>query len=653
MPIFSLLLSKEYDIIHLPNQNKPVKYERYLRPDTQSKLCFTRISYMNQLRTKTKRKTANRWKVLDQTFFSLFLTFSLIEITNVGAGLIDGLVVSNFLDAESMAAAGVAHPIFSISGIFGGMLATGMQTLCTKELGRGNVSSFNRLFSAALYLGTAFSVSLTVILFLAAKPLAMFLGASGKGATLLVLASQYLRGVLIGLPALIMTGVLSSAIQMDSGRKRVMVASILCSALNVIFDFIAVGLHLGMFGIGLATAVAQYCSVGYLLLHFCGKDRMLRFVPLSTDVKEMLHLLSCGTEKALKRLSNVIRPIFLNKLIIFYGGAMAMTALSVNTSVSDFTRFFAVGLADAIALQVGVLFGEMNEEGIHESVKCSLRCCALFCGGVCLLFLIFARPIARMYISEDGELLDMTVFTIRMIALQAPLTGILQPRITYLQAVEHTRNMQLLTIASRLVYAILVAFLMGILFGAYGILASYLVSDFLSLMTVRWYYAIKKRRMYPNLEDYLDLPKGFRRKPGDVIDLDVRSLEDISLISEQIALFCKGHRMDSKIGYRAALCFEELASNTIQYGFPKCKKDPGIDLRLVYDPEELVIRMQDNCSAFNVERQIAMAINDSSLNPDEKLGLRILGNMAVNIKYVHTLETNNVILRFPIEATSD
>ena len=66
-------------------------------------------------------KKPNRWLVLDQSFLAMFITFSMIELANVGAGLIDGLVVSNFLDAESMAAAGIAHPIFSISGIFGGM----------------------------------------------------------------------------------------------------------------------------------------------------------------------------------------------------------------------------------------------------------------------------------------------------------------------------------------------------------------------------------------------------------------------------------------------------------------------------------------------------------------------------------------------------
>ena len=609
---------------------------------------------MGQLhRLFKKGKRQNRWSVLDQTFFSIFITFSLIELTNVAAGLIDGLIVSNFLDADSMAAAGIAHPIFSIAGIFGGMLAAGMQTMCTRALGRGDVSGFNRLFSAAIYIGSAFSAFLTVVLLLTSEPLARFMGASGRGAELVTLASKYLRGVLIGLPALIMFTVFSSAIQMDSGRKRVMTAAMMCSVLNVFLDFAAVASHMGMFGIGLATAVAEYFALGYLLLHFRGKDRMLHFVSLKTNAKETLHLLSCGTGKALRRLANVVRPVFMNKLIIYYGGAMAMTAMSVNNNVSNFAMFFAVGLAEATALQVGVLFGEMNEDGIHESVKCALRYCAIFCGCLCVVFLIFAKPIAKLYISEDGELLNMTAFAIRIIAVQTLLGGILQPRITYLQAVGHTRNMQTLTLLSKLVYVILAALVLGALFGAYGVLASFLVSDCLSLQTVNWYHKIKKRKVCLKLKDYLDLPANFSHKPGDVIDLDIRDDTDVSLTSEQIMLFCKGHRIDEKTGFRAALCFEELASNIIQHGFPRCRKNPGIDLRLVYDPEKLIIRIQDNCSIFNVERQIAMAVSEGKAYPEEKLGLKILAGMGTNIKYVHTLETNSVILTFPVETANN
>ena len=126
-----------------------------------------------------------------------------------------------------------------------------------------------------------------------------------------------------------------------------MISAIINSAANIVFDFIAIKVGADVFGIGLATALSQYLSMAYLFLHFTREDRMLHFVPLDMNAKEFGELMLRGTEKAVRRLSNVIRPIILNKLIIFYGGAVAMTAMSVNNSVGDFTRFFAVGLADA------------------------------------------------------------------------------------------------------------------------------------------------------------------------------------------------------------------------------------------------------------------------------------------------------------------
>ena len=74
-------------------------------------------------------------------------------------------------------------------------------------------------------------------------------------------------------------------------------------------------------------------------------------------------------------------------------------------------------------------------------------------------------------------------------------------------------------------------------------------------------------------------------------------------------------------------------------------------LRLVYDQEELILRLQDNCPPFNVGREIAMAIDEGAVDPAEKLGLRILGGMESNIQYVQSLETNNVIICFPIKVS--
>ena len=96
----------------------------------------------------------------------------------------------------------------------------------------------------------------------------------------------------------------------------------------------------------------------------------------------------------------------------------------------------------------------------------------------------------------------------------------------------------------------------------------------------------------------------------------------------------------------AALCFEELAVNIIRFGFPACRKNPCIDLRLVISEKELVMSLRDNCPMFDVERYLAHQIDASRDSGGLHLGLKLIGSLSDHIRYVHSLENNNVILRF-------
>ena len=84
-------------------------------------------------------KKSNRWTIINQEFLSLFITFFMIELTNRGSSIVDGLFVSNFMDAKAIASIGVVKSIFSLTGIISGMLAVGMQSKCTHELGKGDI----------------------------------------------------------------------------------------------------------------------------------------------------------------------------------------------------------------------------------------------------------------------------------------------------------------------------------------------------------------------------------------------------------------------------------------------------------------------------------------------------------------------------------
>ena len=594
------------------------------------------------------KKNNGRWAITDKMFFSLFLTGAIIEFSQVGAGFIDGLIISRFLGPEAMAAEGIVHPIYSIMGIISGLLAVGMQVRCTQLIGRGQQKELSRFFSATVYVGTVVSLLFALIVLAFAKPFAALLGASGNGAVLLMPASRYLVGLGVGIPPLIMTAILAPAFQLDSGRKTIQTGAIIEAVADILLDLLAVKLGFGVIGVGLATAAASYLNLLYQCTHFLKKDRMLHFARPNMPAREFFQMLSFGGEKAIRRLFNTLRPVVLNTIIIAYGGALAMSALSVRNSFANFVEIFGAGIASAVSLLTGLYYGEINDEAIEAVNDCEKRTITVCCGSVCILLFLFAPLVARLYVSENGELYRMVTFVIRMLALQNPLQALIINRMKYLQAIQRKRNMNLLIFAAQLAFVLLSAFVLGKLFGVYGILACFTVSDALSLLAVGVFYAIKCRKPIPSSRDLLALPDEFRLAPGDLISLDIRSMDDVTLASEQIALFCKGHKVDRKIAYYAALCFEELAANVVEYGFPQnSSSHPIIDLRIVITGNKFVIRMRDNCPQYDITKQIAVA-NAEDADPTQNIGIRIVSKLASDISYMHAFETNSLIVSFDL-----
>ncbi|MBR3307107.1 MAG: ATP-binding protein [Lachnospiraceae bacterium] len=597
-----------------------------------------------------KSKKRNRWEIVDQGFLSLFTTFSVIELTNRGSTIVDGLFVSNFFGPKSLASVGIGICTFSLVGVISGILSVGMQNGCSHKLGRGDMKGFNRLFSSVFYIAAAVSLICLAALVAGAKPLAVLLGASGNGTVLAEGTADYIRGLGLGAPAQILGVILSGACQLDSDKGRVRQAGMINFVFNIIFDMAAVALGLGVFGIGLSTSLARYLQVAYLMLHFTAKDRMLRFTAYGMPLKELGDLLSRGSERALRSLGKVITPMIVNRIVLFFGGTIAMSAFSVQKDFIGFFEIFATGLADATALQSGVYYGEMNPETLRATGKSAHRSCYIIMGVAGALMVILAWPIAGLYIKEQGELFNMVAFAAVMTGLYGVANGLVQSRIAYLNAIKRTRKMQIMTFLSSVVYTVICANTLGKLFGSYGLMGTDLMRVCLLMLTVWIYTMIRRRKSRLTPEDYMDLPEDFELRPGDLISLDICNEEEVSLASEQLGLFCRGHHIDEKTGMTASLCVEELAGNIISHGFPKCRKTPSIDMRVVFRDGVLVVRLRDNCPMFNVEHYIAREISDTEEDGELRLGLRIIRGLAADISYVHTLDTNNVILRFPVQS---
>ena len=138
------------------------------------------------------------------------------------------------------------------------------------------------------------------------------------------------------------------------------------------------------------------------------------------------------------------------------------------------------------------------------------------------------------------------------------------------------------------------------------------------------------------------MDESFFVRPGDVIDYPILTKEDCALASEQIVLFCRGHKLDEKKCFLAGLCAEELTTNAIKHGTSLRQAIRSVDIRVVIDGEDVIIRTRDNGRPFNLKRFSERLAEEDKL--EKGTGIRILINAAKNVSYYRTCGINTTII---------
>lgn len=587
-------------------------------------------------------KNQKRWSILNRAFLSSVLTVSLIELSQVGDCLIDGIITSRMLGTNSIAAVGLGHPIFSIAGIVGGVLSVGMQTFCSEKIGRGNFKAFSKIVSVVLAVAAALSLALSTVIILFANPISAFFGARGNSADLLKPAADYIKGLAIGCPAMITVPVLAFAVQLDNNSKLVRIGAITNSIVDICLDYIAIKTNTGVFGIGLASSLSLYSNFAILSFHFLKKDRILKLRFSFSDLPYIKTVFKEGNVTAIRRIANVLRPILINNLIIIFGCNAAMVVMGVRNSIIGFSEILGSGIYQTVPMLVGIVYGERSTDDFRHTGRMIHRAILLGVGSISILMAALSPLIARLYIGNDKELFSMVCFSICMLAAESVAEALINSRITFLNAISKEHDGQLLQFADRLLIVVAVVMIMGKLFGVYGILASFLISNIILLGIVYAVNVFRTKKFRLTLDDYLYIDSSFEVDPIDSIELDIRDYSDCSLVSHQVHLFCEGHQVESRKAYFSALALEE----TIRIMFERNEKhgkhaELNMDVRVTIKDGDTVIRIRDNSDSIYPFGEVGTA---DETDPFANIGVRMVRKIAKDIKYYNTLKINYTII---------
>ncbi|MBO4795349.1 MAG: hypothetical protein J5547_04635, partial [Clostridia bacterium] len=136
--------------------------------------------------------------------------------------LVDSIMIGRFLGVDSMTAYGLATPVLLVFAAVGTTLSAGIQVMCGKTMGGGDMKGTNACFSVSVFLAFAISAVGSVLVIVFATPICTLLGAGEPvpGNDVFFLTRDYLRGFIIGAPAFIFAQIMVPYMQITGNRAR-------------------------------------------------------------------------------------------------------------------------------------------------------------------------------------------------------------------------------------------------------------------------------------------------------------------------------------------------------------------------------------------------------------------------------------------------
>ena len=502
-------------------------------------------------------------KLVSTMFYDSLTAIIFAAIAGTIGMVVDGILIGYCLGEGSMAAFGIASPVFLVLYALGGVLSSGMQAKCAEMIGTGDMKKSNDFFSLSITLSTLLSVVLMAIFMFFSVPISQFLGASGKTAYLLNDTKMYILGLSFGIPVIIVSQCMQNSMQLDGDKTRIFIATLVTTISDIIADLINVYvIHGGMFGMAVATTISYYLGFVVYMLHFRKDNIIFHYSLKKTNWRLSQELISTGLPTAIGRFSTTLRIFILNNLLLAISGAAAVTALSR---------------------------GRIRVHAQHA--RLSIKACVTIVSALGIIIFATAPFLAKMYIQEDSESFLICVSSIRYLAISMPLHAICNVFINYLQGSQNLKLSHITCLFNELVMVVICAFVFGNLFGAVGVWLAFPLGKLLTIVSVVVMACIHQRKMVKGLDDMLFLPKDFDKESiyGNTLSIDIS--ENFAYPIETLYAFCKKTGMNSTQIENIQYIFETIISHLSSSG---TKAGTVASVRLIKKKDAFVIRYRDN-----------------------------------------------------------
>ncbi|MBQ6382263.1 MAG: ATP-binding protein [Clostridia bacterium] len=560
--------------------------------------------------------------------------------------LIDNIMIGRFLGEQAIAAYGLANPLLLAIGALGSLLAAGIQVACGKSLGKGSQEETNAGFSSAVAVTAGVSLLFMAVVLIFRSPLAQAMGAGNSGG-LFEQTRDYLAGFSIGAPGSMGALVLVPFMQM-AGQSGLLIAAVLgMTVTDIALDLLNVLVfHGGMFGMGLASAISYYVAMAIGAFYFLSKRSVFHFSARQVSRRKIAELFSSGIPAGFNMASSVILVFLMNRIVRDIGGQSGVAAFTVISTFGNSANCITTGIGGVSLTLSGILFNEEDRSGLKELIRLLCRYAVVLGLAMGAVLLIFAPAFVSLFIPESGPTRDMAILGMRIFAAGLIPCCINNAVKNMYQVSGRAWLTEGICLLEGAIFPVAAAFILTRFMGITGAWLYFAAGELLALCFIGLYVRLKTGKAPWADGAYLLLKPDFGVTPDNLLEKDIASMADVTAAAREAEAFCLSRGQGARIGNHIALCIEEMASNTIQHGFEKDRKEHHLSVRVLCKPEHWVLRFRDDCGAFDPVHYVPEGENDA-------LGIRLVMAMAQEANYTYSLNLNNLMLKLPGESAGE
>ena len=373
-------------------------------------------------------------------------------------GLIDHVMVGNYVGFAANAAIGVSWQIFLVVVVFISSLFTGMSVMVARFAGAGDHDKVDRTVYQAFL--TAIGMSIGVL-----APLGLFLGP-----TLLDLvnaapevqeqALPYLRVMFVFSSGMLVFFMLGGALRSAGDARTPLRLGIIVTMLNVVLNITLIrGLGpipaFGTVGAAMGTVMASGSVSLYALWRLWFGGWVVRFPrhglgPAWEIIRELFRFgLPTGVQGVAMNLGGMLLIAFIGSLA---QSAAAQAAYAVGyTQVFSLITWTSVGLMGAAAAVAGQNLGAGRPDRAQAAVHHAARVAFTVAVGVGMLFLLFPRQLLGAFGLDEPVVVEIGVELLRVLSLSGLFVSVALTYTGGLQGTGDTKSPLYISIISQII----------------------------------------------------------------------------------------------------------------------------------------------------------------------------------------------------------